>query len=89
MLPLQGIRIIAVEQYGAGPFGTLMLANMGAEIIKIEDPSLGGDVSRQVGPHFCESGDNSTDSLFFQGLNHNKRSFTLNLRSKEGKEILP
>ena len=49
-LPLTGIRILSVEQYGAGPYGTMLLADLGAEVIKIEDPSRGGDVSRSVGP---------------------------------------
>ena len=44
--PLAGVRIVAVEQYGAGPFGTMYLADLGAEVIKIEDPATGGDVSR-------------------------------------------
>ena len=52
MLPLAGLRIIAVEQYGAGPFGSMMLADLGAEVIKIENPAEGGDVCRSVGPHF-------------------------------------
>ena len=46
MLPLAGLRIIAVEQYGAGPFGSMMLGDLGAEVIKIENPAEGGDVSR-------------------------------------------
>ena len=48
--PLAGVRIIAVEQYGAGPFGTMYLADLGAEIVKIEDPGSGGDVSRYIPP---------------------------------------
>jgi crotonobetainyl-CoA:carnitine CoA-transferase CaiB-like acyl-CoA transferase len=51
-LPLSGVRIIAVEQYGAGPFATQHLADLGAEIIKIENFREGGDVGRLVGPHF-------------------------------------
>ena len=49
---LRGVRILAVEQYGAGPFGTQYLAALGAEVIKVEQPEEGGDVSRGVGPHF-------------------------------------
>ena len=56
-LPLLGVRVLAVEQYGAGPFGTMFLADQGAEVIKIENPAEGGDVSRGVGPHFFASGD--------------------------------
>ena len=81
-LPLFGIRIIAVEQYGAAPFGTSHLADMGAEIIKIENPN-GGDSSRRSGPHFI--GDN--DSHFFQTFNRSKKSMTLNLKQPEGKII--
>jgi len=51
MAPLDGIRIISIEQYGAGPFATLHLADLGAEVIKIEDPSVGGDVGRHVPPY--------------------------------------
>jgi succinate---hydroxymethylglutarate CoA-transferase len=84
MLPLAGLRVIAVEQYGAGPFGSMQLADMGAEVIKIENPAEGGDVSRQVGPHFLGPG----DSHFFQAFNRNKRSVTLNLRAAEGRAVL-
>ena len=51
MRPLEDIRIIAVEQYGAGPFGSVHLADLGAEVIKIEDPRVGGDVGRYVPPY--------------------------------------
>jgi len=51
MKPLQDVRILAVEQYGAGPFGTVHLADLGAEVIKIEDPGVGGDVGRYVPPY--------------------------------------
>lgn len=86
MLPLSGVRIVAVEQYGAGPFGTLFLTNLGAEVIKVEDVSSGGDVSRGVGPFFVKGESTDNNSYFFQGLNHNKRSISLNLRSKEGRQ---
>jgi crotonobetainyl-CoA:carnitine CoA-transferase CaiB-like acyl-CoA transferase len=84
MLPLTGVRILAVEQYGAGPFGSMQLADMGAEVIKIENPTEGGDVSRSIGPYFL----NEHDSHFFQAFNRNKRSMTLNLRAKEGQRVL-
>lgn len=82
-LPLKGIRIIAVEQYGAGPYGSMYLADMGAEVIKIENPKIGGDVSRQTGPFFL--GDN--DSYFYQTFNLNKKSLTLDLKSQQGREV--
>jgi crotonobetainyl-CoA:carnitine CoA-transferase CaiB-like acyl-CoA transferase len=80
--PLEDIRILALSQFGAGPYGTLMLADLGAEIIKIEDPATAGDVSRGVPPTDVEN-----DSLYFQCFNRNKRSLSLNIRSAEGKAI--
>lgn len=82
MRPLEGMRIIAVEQYGAGPFATLHLADLGAEVIKIEDPETNGDVSRSVIPY-----SENNDSLFFQSLNRNKKSISLNLKSETDREI--
>lgn len=82
-LPLEGVRIIAVEQYGAGPYGSMFLSDMGAEVIKVENPKIGGDVSRQTGPFFL--GDN--DSYFFQTFNLNKKSISLNLKSEEGRKV--
>ena len=80
MLPLEGVRILTVEQYGAGPFGTMFLADQGAEVIKIENPTDGGDMARAVGPHFFAPG----DSEFFHSFNRNKRSLTLDLGRDEG-----
>ena len=81
-MPLEGLRILSVSQFGAGPYGTMHLADLGAEIIKIEDPSTGGDVSRVMGPAHRED-----DSLYFQCFNRNKRSLTLNLSKPEGKAV--
>lgn len=81
-LPLAGIRILSVEQYAAGPFGTLQLADLGAEVIKIEDPSAGGDVARYIPPY-----QEDEDSLFFESFNRNKRSIVLDLRSSAGREV--
>lgn len=83
-LPLAGVRIIAVEQYGAGPFGTQHLADLGAEVIKVENPHDGGDVGRAVGPHYFGPG----DSHFYQSFNRNKKSITLDLKTDEGQEVL-
>jgi crotonobetainyl-CoA:carnitine CoA-transferase CaiB-like acyl-CoA transferase len=49
---LSGLRGIAVEQYGASPYGSIQLADLGAEIIKVENPADGGDMARRVGPYF-------------------------------------
>ena len=84
MLPLAGLRIIAVEQYGAGPFGTTYLADLGAEVIKIENPREGGELGRRVGPHFFGPG----DSHFYQASNRNKRSLALDLKSEAGRGVL-
>ncbi|WP_067823003.1 CaiB/BaiF CoA transferase family protein [Actinomadura kijaniata] len=82
MRPLQDVRVIALEQYGAGPFGSLHLADLGAEIIKIEDPRTGGDVGRHV-PPYAEDG----DSLFFEAFNRNKRSLSLDLSVPAGRAV--
>jgi crotonobetainyl-CoA:carnitine CoA-transferase CaiB-like acyl-CoA transferase len=80
--PLDGLRVLSVSQFGAGPFGTQLLADMGAEVIKIEDPGVGGDVSRYVGPY---AGDG--DSLYFQSFNRGKKSLTLDLKHPEGTAV--
>ncbi len=72
-----------MSQFGAGPFGTQLLADLGAEIVKIEDAAAGGDVSRHVGPY---AGDG--DSLYFQSFNRGKKSITLDLKHPEGQAIL-
>jgi crotonobetainyl-CoA:carnitine CoA-transferase CaiB-like acyl-CoA transferase len=80
--PLADLRVIAVEQFGAGPFGTLQLADLGADVIKIEDPDAGGDVSRYI-PPFQEG----EDSIFFEAFNRGKRSVSLDLRRPEGRKV--
>jgi crotonobetainyl-CoA:carnitine CoA-transferase CaiB-like acyl-CoA transferase len=82
-LPLEGVRILAFTQLGAGPYGMTVLADLGAEIVKIEDPTGGGDEARNV-PPFAENG----DSLFFQAFNRSAKSLTLNLRSPAARAVL-
>ena len=82
-LPLDGVRILSVEQYGAGPFGTLYLADLGAEVIKIENHKDGGNVGRHVGPHFF----GEEDSQFYETFNRNKKSLTLDLKHPQGKAV--
>src|SRR5258708_17504584 len=82
MRPLSDVRIIAVEQYGAGPFGSLQLAHLGADIIKVEDPRTGGDIGRSV-PPYAEG----EDSLFFEAFNRGKRSISLDLTNRGGREV--
>ena len=84
---LEGVRILAVEQYGAGPFGTLFLADLGAEVIKVENKAEGGDVSRVVGPHFHAALPETARSVFYQGLNRSKKSIALDLARPEGKAV--
>lgn len=83
-LPLSGLRVLAVEQYGAGPFGTSYLADLGAEVVKVENHKDGGDVGRHVGPHHFGPG----DSQFFQTFNRNKKSITLDLKHPQGQAVL-
>ena len=85
--PLDGLRILAVEQYGAGPFGTQHLADLGAEVIKIENRELGGDYARELGPYFVEGAEDGQGSLFFQSINRNKKSLTLDLRKPGAREV--
>lgn len=81
--PLAGLRVLAVSQFGAGPFGTTVLADLGAEVIKIEDPGVGGDVARYVPPYLADQ-----DSLYFQSFNRGKKSITLDLQHPEGQRVL-
>ncbi len=81
-LPLSGIRILSLEQFGAGPFSTMHLADLGAEIIKIENPGDCGDVSRYLPPYQMKR-----DSIYFQVLNRNKKSVALDISTPAGREI--
>lgn len=80
-MPLSGIKVVDLTRMLSGPFCTMLLGDMGAEIIKIETPGK-GDAARAQG--VVKDG----LSWYFASFNRNKRSITLNLRSKEGKEIL-
>ncbi len=82
MRPLADVRIISLEQYGAGPFGSVHLADLGADVIKIEEPSTGGDVGRYVPPYT-----EGEDSLFFETFNRNKRSLSLDVRTPAGRAV--
>ena len=82
--PLTGIRIIALEQYMAGPYCTMLLADAGAEVIKIERPGS-GDPRRHI-PPFAEK-DGTRKAGGFMAYNRNKKSFCLNVQSDEGKTI--
>lgn len=78
--PLSGVRIVDLTQVLAGPFATRLLGDLGAEVIKIEQPGT-GDPTRSWGPYWIEG-----YSAYFLGMNRNKKSLTLNLRHPKGKE---
>ncbi len=80
-LPLSGYRVLTFENFGAGPYGSMFLADLGAEVIKIENRAQGGDATRGMGPSL---GDH--DSHFFQTFNFNKKSVCLNLKTAPGQE---
>ncbi len=82
--PLAGLKLIAVERFGAGPYGSGHFADMGADVIKIEHASGGFDTARSVGPYFL----GEHDSQYFQAFNRNKRSLSLDLKHDKGREVL-
>jgi crotonobetainyl-CoA:carnitine CoA-transferase CaiB-like acyl-CoA transferase len=82
-LPLEGIRVLDLTQVMAGPFCTMLLGDMGADIIKIEPPGAGDQTRQAMG--FKLKGD---DSAGFLLLNRNKRSIAINLKSKDGQALL-
>ncbi len=82
--PLSGVRVTGLEQYIAGPYCTMLLADAGAEVIKIERPG-GGDPRRQM-PPFAEK-DGRKKGAGFMGYNRNKKSLSLNLRDPKGQEV--
>jgi crotonobetainyl-CoA:carnitine CoA-transferase CaiB-like acyl-CoA transferase len=79
---LDNISIIDLTQALAGPYCTMLLGDMGADVIKVEQPGS-GDQSRGWGPPFVEG-----ESTYFLAVNRNKKSLTLNLKSKAGREIM-
>ena len=83
-LPLDGLRIVSIEHWAAGPYGSGQLADLGAEVIKIENRERGGDACRAAGPYFLGDG----DSHVFQTFNRNKRSLALDLKHPEGRAVL-
>src|SRR5439155_348117 len=83
--PLAGVRVLAFTQLGAGPYAMTLLADLGADVVKVEDPTTGGDEARRV-PPFNEPA--AADGLYYQALNRGARSLTLNLRAPEGRELL-
>ncbi|MFQ5691572.1 MAG: CaiB/BaiF CoA transferase family protein [Nitrospinota bacterium] len=82
MGPLDGVRVLDLSQVVVGPYCTMLLGDLGAEVIKIERPDRGDD-TRQWGPPFVEG-----ESAYFLSLNRNKKSVTLNLKDPAGLKVL-
>lgn len=83
--PLSGVRVLDFSRVLAGPLCTMLLADMGADVIKVEDPVF-GDETRHWGPPWAGSGPDAA-SAYFLSVNRNKRSLTLNLKSDEGRAL--
>ncbi|GJJ76577.1 succinate---hydroxymethylglutarate CoA-transferase [Entomortierella parvispora] len=89
--PLDGIRVLDLTRVLAGPYCTQLLGDLGAEVIKIENPK-GGDDTRAWGPPFAKNADptdlTGQESAYFLGVNRNKKSITVNIRSEEGRKLV-
>ncbi len=81
-MPLEGLRVVDLTRILAGPFATMILSDMGADVVKVERPGTGDD-TRTWGPPFVDG-----VSTYFTSINRNKRGITLNLKSEEGKRLL-
>jgi crotonobetainyl-CoA:carnitine CoA-transferase CaiB-like acyl-CoA transferase len=79
---LKGYRVIDASRILVGAFGSMILADLGAEVIKIEQPGM-GDETRKWGPPF-----RGPDSTYFLSINRNKKSMTVDLKSAEGNKIV-
>ena len=89
MSPLKGVRVLDLSRAMAGPYCTMMLGDLGADVIKVERPGS-GDESRGWGPPFVGQSDDNISgvSTYFLSVNRNKRSITVNLKSSEGQEVI-
>lgn len=82
MKPLEGVKVLDLTRVLAGPYCTMMLADMGADVVKVERPGAGDD-TRAFGPPFVNG-----ESAYFMSINRNKRSVTLNLKHDKALSIL-
>lgn len=82
MLPLEGLFVLDFTHFLSGPFCTMLLADLGADVVKVERPDK-GDVYRDYGPKFIRG-----VSTSFLGVNRNKRSLAIDLKSEEGKAVI-
>lgn len=83
--PLSGLRVLDLSRVLAGPFATMRLADLGADVVKVEPP--GGDESRAFGPPFVQ-GEQGAESVYFLSVNRGKRSVVLDLRGEEDRRAL-
>ena len=81
-LPLENIRVLDFTRALSGPWGTMMLSDLGAEILKVEHPTT-GDEAREYGPPFIEG-----ESSYFMMFNRNKKSVTIDIRLPEGRQMM-
>src|SRR5262249_7170323 len=77
-----GVRVLDLSRMLAGPYGSMLLADLGAEVIKIEEPD-GGDPRRAMGPPFLPDG----ESAYFLAINRNKKSLALDITTDEGRQV--
>lgn len=86
---LEGVRILDLSRVLAAPLASQLLADLGADVVKVERPGV-GDESREYGPPFLKdrNGDPTTDAAFYLSCNRNKRSVTVDLASPQGQEIV-
>lgn len=80
--PLAGLKVLDLSRILAGPYCTMVLGDLGAEVIKIEKPGTGDD-TRTWGPPFC-----GKESVYFLTVNRNKKSIAIDIRTREGQELI-
>ena len=80
--PLEGIKVLELSRTLAGPFCSMQLADMGAEVLKVEQPGLGDETRSYIPPEI------NGESTYFMSLNKNKKAITLNLKTEEGQRIV-
>src|SRR6201985_3854639 len=85
-LPLEGIRVLDLSRLLPGGFCSLLLADLGADVLKVEDTGMGDYI--RWSPPFHEGVEETARGALFLSLNRNKRSVRLNLKSEEGREVL-
>src|SRR5688572_21865260 len=81
--PLTGLRVVDLSRVLAGPYCTMLLGDLGADVVKVELPGI-GDETRRWGPPFAADG----ESAYYLSVNRNKRSLTVNLKESAGQEVL-